>query len=225
MAIKGMFKPILYYSNNRPIKNFTIIGERHSGTNWLEKTIKLRFGIPITWEYGFKHWIKFPEYKNINNKNTLFFCINRNIYNWINSFYLEPHHITGELRDSLINFISMPWAKRNIELNYINNKPYKNIFDLRKSKIEYCYYFLPFFVDNTIYIKYEDLQHNMKNLIDFLSYTYKMNVVNQNKASFLQEKSRRRKFVLSDHTVGYINDHAYWKYEKLLGYSSNLIQE
>jgi hypothetical protein len=219
MVKSGMFEPILHYKNNKKIKNFTIVGERHSGTNWLEKTIKLRFEIPITWEYGFKHWLNFPPVNIARSEHTLFFCITRNIYNWINSFYLEPHHINGSLKHSLKNFVSKKWSRTQRELDYITNKPYNNIFHLRKSKIEYCYYFLPFFVDNIIYIKYEDLQNNMDKLIYFLSSIYNIDIVNCNRVSFLKENYRKKNFILTDYAISYINDHAYWKYENLLGYS------
>ncbi len=44
------------------IKYFTIYGERCSGTNFLEETIKANFGLQITWKYGWKHFFGFHNF-------------------------------------------------------------------------------------------------------------------------------------------------------------------
>jgi hypothetical protein len=45
------------------IKKFTIMGERCSGTNFLEQIILSNFHINITWEYGWKHFFGFYDFK------------------------------------------------------------------------------------------------------------------------------------------------------------------
>ena len=44
------------------IKNFTIFGERNSGTNYLKAILLQNLEIKFTEEYGFKHWY----IKNLN---------------------------------------------------------------------------------------------------------------------------------------------------------------
>ena len=52
------------------LKNFTIFGERNSGTNYLENLLKKVLYINFTNEYGFKHWyIKGLNPRGINNTN------------------------------------------------------------------------------------------------------------------------------------------------------------
>ena len=92
--------------NNLPIYNFTIFGERHSGTNFLERLISGKdswggsssikaFEISVTWEYGWKHFFGFHDDLLINSKssNTLFLGIVRNPYDWLMAMYKMPHHI------------------------------------------------------------------------------------------------------------------------------------
>ena len=41
------------------IKNFTIFGERCSGTNYVQQLILKNFDTEITWKYGWKHFFGF----------------------------------------------------------------------------------------------------------------------------------------------------------------------
>ena len=75
------------------IKKVQIYGERCSGTNYLEDLITKNFNVEITWEYGWKHFFGFCEEKLVNSNDTLFICIIRDIYSWINSFFRELHHL------------------------------------------------------------------------------------------------------------------------------------
>ena len=163
----------------KKITHFTIYGERCSGTNYLENLILKNFNVELTWKYGHKHFFGFDDLRN--SKNTLFICIVRNIHTWINSFFKEPHHleyIQNEHRHK---------KKKNMFLNheiishkniYINTdkhaeimkdknmytgERYKNIFELRHTKIKWLLEDLPKKVDNYIFIRYEDLIDNFEN--------------------------------------------------------------
>ena len=76
------------------IQNYTIYGERCSGTNYLERIMGLNFDINITWNYGWKHFFGFQDNKLENSDDTLFICIVRNLPDWINSLYRTPHHLS-----------------------------------------------------------------------------------------------------------------------------------
>ena len=86
------------------IKNYTIYGERCSGTNYLQELMKENFDIDITWEYGWKHF--FGHNNLCNSDNTLFICIIRNINNWLNSLYKTPYHLNARMRLSTYNFLN-----------------------------------------------------------------------------------------------------------------------
>jgi hypothetical protein len=89
------------------ISKFTILGERCSGTNYLEQLILKNFNIDITWEFGWKHAFTHKNYpSNVkNNPNVLCLCIVRNPYDWIMSLWNQPHHIPYEYRNDFNRFL------------------------------------------------------------------------------------------------------------------------
>lgn len=88
------------------IKKFAILGERCSGTNFLEETICKNFNISYTSEYGNKHFYCYNDYTNKDNtNNTLFIGIIRNPIYWLNSFSKELHHVPEINRRNLNNFL------------------------------------------------------------------------------------------------------------------------
>jgi hypothetical protein len=89
------------------LTHFTILGERCSGTNFLEEAIINNFNLKITWEFGHKHFFGFNNYKN--NGHVLFIGIIRDIVPWLNSFYNQPAHLPKHLTDSTENFLNLPF--------------------------------------------------------------------------------------------------------------------
>ena len=97
---------ILYYLMTQCIQKFAILGERCSGTNFLEETISTNFNINYTAEYGGKHFFCYNDYGNKEStSNTLFIGIIRNPIYWLNSFSKELHHVPEINRKSLHNFL------------------------------------------------------------------------------------------------------------------------
>ena len=171
-----------------PITNFTILGERCSGTNFLESSISNNFSIQYTEKYGNKHFFCYNNYTN--SDDTLFIGIIRNPIYWINSFWRELHHVPEINRKTLRNFLfneffsvedeldtSKSILDNNIfklnnkyytykyklnkkDLNYTNGNKYKNIFELRKVKNNFLINVIPNKVKNYILINYEDLLFN-----------------------------------------------------------------
>ena len=122
------------------ILDYTIFGERNSGTNYLLKTLQENLKIPFTQRYGFKHWfikdlnprgrpntttdnecIKSLEFSS----HTLFIYILRNPYDWAAAMYERPYHINDSDRSSLLNFISHPYISYEVEqpVNHGHNSP------------------------------------------------------------------------------------------------------
>lgn len=147
------------------LKKVTIYGERCSGTNYLETLISINFDIDITWEYGWKHFFGFQDLNN--SDDTLFICIVRNLPDWINSFYRDKHHLPLIfLEHNLDKFLNNEiWSvhmddntKEVMEdRNIYTGERYKNIFELRHTKIKWMVEDLPKKIKNYIFIKYEDL--------------------------------------------------------------------
>lgn len=159
-----------------------IYGERCSGTNFLEQVILLNFKTEITWEYGFKHFFGFNEYDN--SDDTLFISIIRDPVDWLNSFFRNPHQLhyscCKDIKCFLYNTIgSFKHNSPRFRMGRINQGPekmtdrnmytkqrYKNIFELRYTKLKYMRETLPTKVKNHIFIKYEDLRDDFENTMN-----------------------------------------------------------
>jgi hypothetical protein len=164
-------------------RKFVILGERCSGTNFLEEALTQNFDITYTSEYGSKHFFCNNNYTTASD-DTVFIGIVRNPIYWLNSFSKELHHIPSvnkPLRNFLFNeFYSVfdeqqnkkPMMDFNIfsnnvsepinpkDLNYLNGNKYKNIFEMRKLKNHYLMNIMPCKVKNYILINYESLLYN-----------------------------------------------------------------
>ena len=180
LLVKRRSKNELFTESNNKIRKVQIYGERCSGTNYLENLISSNFDVDLTWEYGWKHFFGFNELKN--SDDTLFICIVRNLHDWINSFYKEKHHIPlkyktnmsqKEKLDEFLNKEFWSFDDNNNKLditkeimedrNMYTKKRYKNIFELRHTKLKFMIEDLPKKVNNYLFIKYEDLIYDFNN--------------------------------------------------------------
>jgi hypothetical protein len=166
------------------IKKFTIYGERCSGTNYLESIMTKNFNVQVTWDYGWKHFFGFHDEQLKHSDDVLFICIIRDITDWMNSFFREKHHLPLKYKSELnqqqkihafLNeeFFSFDDNNRNRDVskelmhdrNIYTGKRYKNIFELRHTKIKWMVEDLPKKVKNYIFIKYEDLTTNFDQIL------------------------------------------------------------
>jgi hypothetical protein len=160
------------------LKKYTIYGERCSGTNYLQNIMNVNFDIKITHEYGKKHFFGFQDEKLKKSDDTLFICIVRNPVDWVNSLYREKYHIAKHLRKNITDFLNKEFYSYNDkhsglrdrteimeDRNIYTGKRYKNIFELRHTKIKWMMEELPNKVKNYIFIKHEDLLYDFKNTL------------------------------------------------------------
>ena len=160
------------------LKKYTIYGERCSGTNYLQNIMNLNFNIKLTHEYGKKHFFGFQDEKLKKSDDTLFICIVRNPVDWVNSLYREKYHIAKHLRKNIADFLNKEFYSYNDkhsglidgseiieDRNIYTGKRYKNIFELRHTKIKWMMEELPNKVKNYIFIKHEDLLYDFKNTL------------------------------------------------------------
>lgn len=230
--------------NNLPIYNFTIFGERHSGTNFLERLISGKdswggsssdkaFEIPVTWEYGWKHFFGFHDDLLINPKsnNTLFLGIIRNPYDWLMAMYKMPHHIRdhkgpkwSDRFDNIEDFLtnndliarySDPALDNNINLdiNPYTLNGYKNIFELRQVKLHYLLYMLPSMVQNYTLIKYEELSNNSTKFIEDISNYYNLPILHT-----IHNTHNLSNYEIDPSIKQFINSSLDWSLENICGY-------
>lgn len=209
---------VFYQKNSLEISEFTILGERHSGTTWLERLIKARLCVPLTWRFGSKHFIdSLNPNLMASASNTLFICITRNIYDWIGGFYKLPHHVNSSIVCSLDRFLLSEWKNEIFDINYFTHKPYKNIFDLRSSKLIFYLYFLPNIVDNMLIIRYEDLLIDPERLVSFISDEFSINKTSYKYSKYIiPRKKTHYKFISRISTI--IDTNTDWSIENCYRY-------
>ncbi len=177
------------------LQSYTIYGERCSGTNYLENLININFDANVTWKYGWKHFFGFHNEALKNSDNTLFICIVRNDVDWMNSLYRELHQLPLQYKTSLTEeskldeFLNKEFWSFNDNYNkdnkYTNEEilqrsadneklddrniytgeRYKNIYELRHTKIKWMLEDLPKKVKNYVFIRYEDLLNDFENTL------------------------------------------------------------
>jgi hypothetical protein len=184
------------------IDKVTIYGERCSGTNYLEELIKTNFDVTITWEYGWKHFFGFNDLSN--SDNTLFIGLIRNPYDWLNSLYREQHHLPKNFRRNIKNFLNNEFYSLDINNNEImqdrniySKERYKNIFEMRYTKIKFLVEDMPLLVKNYILIKYEDLLNNFDitiNEIKSKGLIFKNNIIEVQNI-YYYKNNKKKKFI------------------------------
>lgn len=207
----------LVKKNSNKIEYFCIFGERCSGTNFLEQALLENFHIQIHEHQVNKHFFGHKELPK--EDNILFIGIVRHPYTWINSIYKYPYHIDKTLRYNKKLFINSEiWSKEeNSEImqdrNIFTKERYKNIFELRKVKLEFLYDKMPLLAKNYILIKYEDLRDDYENTLNFIKNQFNLLTKNDHPKKittyFGRGKLIRDKFKID-------NDYNYIKEEILL---------
>lgn len=185
------------------IKNFTIFGERNSGTKYIKSVLKDNLKIPFTEKYGPKHWyIKnlYPRGENnITSDNesvasifskeaneTLFIFIIRNPFDWARSMYKNPYHIRHANMSTFYNFLKSPyiahenkkhhpsWIKNKYGLYFIDRS--KNIITLRNEKNNH-FNQLGKIVKHFYIIRQENLRNDISNIITKFKLSKKYNYI------------------------------------------------
>jgi hypothetical protein len=134
----------------------------------------MNFDAKVTWEYGWKHFFGFQDEKLENSDDTLFICIVRNLPDWLNSLYRYQWHLALRhkkglseerklhefLNEEVWSTVSNKAGERKEimqDRNIYTGERYKNIFELRHTKIKWMLEDLPNKVKNYVFIRYEDL--------------------------------------------------------------------
>jgi len=155
------------------INRFTIYGERCSGTNYLEKVILSNFDMKLTWDFGYKHFFGFSDFKD--SDDVLFIGIVRDPVQWINSFYKKPWEIPTHISKDAGSFLNSQFYSvinpnpSNIyykvkvptecmeDRNIYTGERYRNIFEMRYTKINFLRSDLPKKVKHYLFVRYEDM--------------------------------------------------------------------
>lgn len=217
---------MLYTTNHNKIDNFTIYGERHSGTKLLKRTVQKSFGVPAVWNYGWKHFFGPYNERIIScGKNTLFLGIVRDPYDWTMAMFKKPYHVPHYITKDIESFLFSEWLSvgndgkektdydGNIEdRNYKNGERFKNIFELRQIKNEYLYSGIP--IDtNYFLLSYEELTSDVNKVLSEISQIFNLNI-----KKHPPKIHERNSYPVDDSIKKYLKDNISWGIENKMGY-------
>ena len=169
-----------YIMENNPIKYVTVLGERCSGTTFVEYAIQWNLGLKYYVTCG-KHF--FGHDNSIFNtdlmKETLVICVVRNPIDWIDSFFKRLHHVPPHNKRSIYNFLHnefysihehdpLKGQEKMEDRHIITKERYRNIFELRKTKQDFMLREVPQLVPHCIIIRYEDMRDDFDRTLDHI---------------------------------------------------------
>jgi hypothetical protein len=156
----------------KPIRRFCILGERCSGTHFLEHAIRTNFA-GLVYDRQTKHFFgHHDDLEYAAADETLYIALVRHPVDWVDSFYRSPWHVPKQLLTSWSTFLTGEWwsqidfdAARNGQELLEDRDPatgqrYADLFALRAAKARYLLDTLPCKAPQTVLIRYEDLRDN-----------------------------------------------------------------
>jgi len=171
------------------ILNFTIYGERCSGTTFLEEAITSNFNLPVMWYYDWKHFFGSYDFDADKKEseangtgapadNTLFIGIVRNPVRWLHSFSKRKQNLPAS-NQTLGNFFQHEFYSVNEndeviaeDVHLTTKERFKNIFELRKVKNDFLINVMPTKVQNYILITYEDLLYKYDETLNAIQHLF-----------------------------------------------------
>lgn len=143
------------------ITQFTVLGERCSGTNYLAELLKLNFDLQLHqpyWKHGFQVW---PQPSPDTAATTLYVGIHRNLEPWLESLFREQHHMT-ETRDRW-KFLTQramldPNRLPHLTKEAAARERYPSLFALHKSKYRFLTTEAPKRYPHFVLLRYETLK-------------------------------------------------------------------
>ena len=104
---EGVFRPEYDYEADHTVwdklygkvESIRLLGERHSGTNWITDHLTDCFGqdLPVKVEYArFKHWFQIENSTRVPSKSSIVISMYRDPYDWVWAMKERPHHAHGK---------------------------------------------------------------------------------------------------------------------------------
>lgn len=218
------------------MKQFTILGERCSGTHFLQHAITQNFD--IVYDKYQKHFFGHSKHSQQYQTDTLFICIVRNPIEWIDSFFKRTHHVPPCNTKNIHTFLNNEWysiseegISKGMEIMDDRNidapeKRYTSIFEMRYIKNKYL---MEHPLRNKILIRYEDLRDRYTEVLDFIGKQFDLKRLSNNyiliekyKGTYLDD-FKPKPISLSKEIQQYIIDHINLQQEQRLGYLKNTV--
>eukprot|EP00804_Cyclotella_cryptica_P016976 CCRYP_001902-RC/>CCRYP_001902-RC protein AED:0.33 eAED:0.33 QI:0/1/0/1/1/1/2/0/345 len=95
-----------------PVEKIVLLGERHSGTNWITYHLQDCFshGIQVTPHYSrFKHWFQKEDLYRGATNSAVVVSMFRDPYDWVWAMKERPHHAHDHIGLPWLEFVTKPW--------------------------------------------------------------------------------------------------------------------
>ena len=207
------------------INNFHILAERNSGTNYIERLIPKAFDIPITFDFGPKHFMGLSNEAIAKSNDTLFLCLVRNPYDWLTALFNAKHHVPFHMT-TFEKFLLSEWysihhskghpdyGKERMDDRYwMDNTRHKNICEMRSRKFKYLKHDITNLAKNRYHIRYEDLCNNISGVLTDMSYKFNLNL-NKN----YENPIKKPPYKIPKYHLNIINENIDWETESLFDY-------
>jgi len=221
------------------IKYINLVGERRSGTQWLNSLLLSNFKIEHGCKFGWKHWFfnepwQTKQFESNNMDEVLFVVLFKNPYSWLDSMHIGAPHAFDHQGLNWNEFITKEWASYEkingitemmFERNQQTGERFKNILELRNAKNTHFKRELPTKATNVHFINYEKLLENPEkeilNIVDnydipfngFINSDY--NTCFTKKDYFLNQQYFDN---IPKDIINIINDGLDWDIENEIGY-------
>lgn len=184
------------------IRYFTILGERCSGTHFLQHAILQNFH--LSYIKGEKHFFGNREFREkghteglslhekqmyerdcIPANELLTICIVRDPVEWMDSFYKRKHHVPPENREPIDRFLSCEFysiyeepPKKDKEImedrNWQTKERYRDLFELRKLKCQYLCDTTKHTTGRYFFLRYEDLRDHYDTTLEAIQTQFQL---------------------------------------------------
>ena len=86
-------------TNNKTVEKIILLGERHSGTNWITDYLTSCFDIKVDNHYKrYKHWFQEDDIERVPEQSAVVIVMFRDPFDWIEAMRVEPHHSPYHLK-------------------------------------------------------------------------------------------------------------------------------
>lgn len=218
------------------IKYFTILGERNSGTHFLQYAMLWNFRFE-KYIKGSKHFFGFDEYEfsEVPQDELLYICIVRDPIEWIDSYFKRLHFAPKENRQSIMHFLTNTFYSIHDDKerygqeimedrHLVTRDRYKNIFEMRKVKYDYLLDELPKKVQHYYFLRYEDLRDDYENTLDKIYTQFELTRLNTKYIKIEKIKGtytakyEKKPILLNENIKEYIRKNVDLEQENRMGY-------
>lgn len=175
------------------MRQVCVIGERVSGTCYLQSLLAENTNLRLVSPYGHKHFYQDTDKirKDSRASDILFIFISRDLIDWLHSFKNNTFHADKPIRNcqDMSAFLRMQWKcihdatsgtpessalfgkEMMCERNPEDGKPFGDVVQMRNSKMKH-FMSIGQIVDNFVHVRYEDVRDNPRKFLQRLEQDY-----------------------------------------------------